>query len=62
LPAGLLSDSAKSVELVEVAVKGIDFRRPLSFHEDDREGIRAQRVYIWGDPAGCYVDKPVRRP
>ncbi|HYY47451.1 MAG TPA: hypothetical protein VFA17_02055 [Thermoplasmata archaeon] len=23
---------------------------------------RAQRVYVWGDPARCYVDKPVRRP
>ena len=23
---------------------------------------RAQRVYIWGDPAHCYVDKPIRRP
>ena len=23
---------------------------------------RAQRVYIWGDPARCYVDKPIRRP
>ena len=23
---------------------------------------RAQRVYIWGDTARCYVDKPVRRP
>ncbi len=23
---------------------------------------RAQRLYIWGDPARCYVDKPVRRP
>lgn len=23
---------------------------------------RAQRVYIWGDPARCYVDKAVRRP
>ena len=22
---------------------------------------RAQRVYIWGDPARCYVDKPIRR-
>ena len=22
---------------------------------------RAQRVYIWGDPACCYVDKPIRR-
>ncbi len=22
---------------------------------------RAQRVYIWGDPARCYVDKEVRR-
>ena len=23
---------------------------------------RAQRVYVWGDPARCYVDKPIRRP
>jgi len=23
---------------------------------------RTQRVYIWGDPAHCYVDKPIRRP
>ncbi len=23
---------------------------------------RAQRVYIWGDPARCLVDKPIRRP
>ena len=23
---------------------------------------RAQRVYIWGDPARCYVDKAIRRP
>ncbi len=23
---------------------------------------RAQRVYIWGDAARCYVDKPIRRP
>ncbi len=23
---------------------------------------RAQRVYIWGDPAQCYIDKPIRRP
>ena len=23
---------------------------------------RAQRVYVWGDPARCYVDKAVRRP
>ncbi len=23
---------------------------------------RAQQVYIWGDPARCYVDKPIRRP
>jgi hypothetical protein len=22
---------------------------------------RSQRVYIWGDPARCYVDKPIRR-
>lgn len=22
---------------------------------------RAQRVYIWGRPARCYVDRPVRR-
>lgn len=22
---------------------------------------RAQRVYIWGDPARCYVDRPIRR-
>lgn len=22
---------------------------------------RAQRVYIWGDRARCYVDKPIRR-
>jgi len=22
---------------------------------------RAQRVYIWGDPAHCYVEKPIRR-
>ena len=21
-----------------------------------------QRVYIWGDPARCYIDKPIRRP
>ncbi len=27
-----------------------------------REGAhRAQRVYVWGRPARCYVDKPVRR-
>ena len=23
---------------------------------------RAQRVYLWGEPARCYVDKPIRRP
>ena len=23
---------------------------------------RAQRLYIWGDPARCYVDKAIRRP
>lgn len=23
---------------------------------------RAQPVYIWGDPAHCYIDKPIRRP
>jgi len=23
---------------------------------------RAQRVYIWGNPAHCYVDKAIRRP
>ncbi len=23
---------------------------------------RTQRVYIWEDPARCYVDKPIRRP
>lgn len=23
---------------------------------------RAQRVYVWGKPARCYVDKPVRLP
>ena len=23
---------------------------------------RAQRVYIWGGPATCYVDKAIRRP
>lgn len=23
---------------------------------------RAQRVYVWGKPARCYVDRPVRRP
>jgi hypothetical protein len=23
---------------------------------------RAQRVYIWGDPARCYVNKAIRRP
>ena len=22
---------------------------------------RAQRVYIWGEPARCYVDKAIRR-
>lgn len=22
---------------------------------------RAQRVYIWGDPARCFVDKAIRR-
>lgn len=22
---------------------------------------RTQRVYIWGDPARCYVDKAIRR-
>lgn len=22
---------------------------------------RAQRVYVWGDPARCYVDKAIRR-
>ena len=21
---------------------------------------RAQRVYVWGEPARCYVDKPIR--
>ena len=23
---------------------------------------RAQRVYVWSDPAHCYVDKAIRRP
>ena len=23
---------------------------------------RAQRMYVWGDPARCYVDKAIRRP
>jgi hypothetical protein len=21
---------------------------------------RAQRVYVWGEPARCYIDKPIR--
>ena len=23
---------------------------------------RAQRVYVWGGPARCYIDRPIRRP
>ena len=23
---------------------------------------RALRLYLWGDPARCYVDKAIRRP
>ena len=28
----------------------------------DTGAHRAQRLYIWGDPARCYVDKAIRRP
>jgi len=54
----ILRGAGDAVEGEKLIAIGRKISKPIIIHETTRH--RAQRVYIYGSPAKCYIDRRVR--